>query len=158
MLDSTRYPSVSTAAAVSSHELSIPNTTIRALPPKSAPGAENTKGGGTTPTAFALRPLPGRRLRRRGRLRLRLARVRTLLLDQSHGLDDVQRALQLHVLLEVLHRVGRRQWALLGHGFLRRLYHDVRRDALAVDRAALRGELLRRRAARSTARASRRTS
>src|SRR2546422_10359493 len=100
MLDSTRYPSVSTAAAVSSHELSIPNTTIRALPPKSAPGAENTKGGGTTPTAFALRPLPGRRLRRRGRLRL--ARVRTLLLDQSHGLDDVQRAQQLHVLLAVI--------------------------------------------------------
>src|SRR5207247_915102 len=218
MLDSTRYPSASTAAAVSSHELSIPSTTIRALPPKSAPGAENTKGGGTTPTAFALRPatgssdrtpararrrrrargrrparrrcstardtrrpaprppsrrtssrspappsahclrnqhpapktrkaverrpppsrcvrLPGRRLRRRGRLRLRLARVRTLLLDQSHGLDDVQRALQLHVLLEVLHRVGRRQWPLLGHGFIRRLYHDVQRDALAVDRA-----------------------
>src|SRR3989441_12435665 len=114
MLDSTRYPSVSTAAAVSSHELSIPNTTIRALPPKSAPGAENTKGGGTTPTAFALRPLPGRRLRRRGRLRLRLARVRTLLLDQSHGLDDVQRALQLHVLLEVLHRVGRSEERRVG--------------------------------------------
>src|SRR5437773_9744288 len=59
MLDSTRYPSASTAAAVSSHELSIPSTTIRALPPKSAPGAENTKGGGTTPTAFALRPAIG---------------------------------------------------------------------------------------------------
>src|SRR6266566_527889 len=115
MLDSTRYPSASTAAAVSSHELSIPSTTIRALPPRCV-------------------RLPGRRLRRRGRLRLRLARVRTLLLDQSHGLDDVQSALQLHVLLEVLHRVGRRQWPLLGHGFLRRLYHDVRRDALAVDR------------------------
>src|SRR3989441_10916346 len=143
MLDSTRYPSVSTAAAVSSHELSIPNTTIRALPPKSAPGAENTKGGGTTPTAFALRPLPGRRLCRGGSLRLRLARVRTLLLDQSHGLDDVERALQLRILLEILHRVGRGQRPVLRHGLLRRLHHDVRRDALAVDRAALRREVLR---------------
>src|SRR2546425_13243636 len=111
-----RRPSASTAAAVSSHELSIPSTTIQPVPPNSAPGAENTKGGGPSPTAFALRRLPSRRLRRGRGLRLRRARLRTLLVDQSHRLYHVQGALQLHVLLLGLHRVGGRQRPILCSG------------------------------------------
>src|SRR2546427_12331318 len=124
-----RRPSASTAAAVSSHELSIPSTTIQPVPPNSAPGAENTKGGGPSPTAFALRRLPSRRLRRGRGLRLRRARLRTPLLDPSHRLDHVQGALPLHVLLEVLHRVGRPHAPIPGPALPRRPPHDVRRDA-----------------------------
>src|ERR1044071_2502418 len=55
------------------------------------------------------------------------------------------RARQLDVLLEGLQRIGGRQRPLLRRGllFLRQLDHDVRRDALAVDGAALRREVLR---------------
>src|SRR5262249_52736051 len=113
-----------------------PAPPCRPLPPKSAPARENTKGGGTLPhRPSPRRPLSGRCLRRGRGLRLRLASFGTLLLDQSHRLDDIQRALQLHVLLEVLHRICRRQWPLLRRGLLRRLDDDVGRDALAVDGA-----------------------
>src|SRR5437867_1957847 len=145
-LDRMRRPSTSTAAAVSSHELSIPSTTICRTASKFSTGRrKDERRWNDAHRPSPLRPLPGRRLRRRGSLGLALASVRTLLLDQSHRLDDVKGALQLHVLLEILHRVRRRQRPLLRRRLLRRLHDDVRRDSLAVDRASLGREVLRRR-------------
>src|SRR2546422_162218 len=145
-LESTRRPSASTAAAVSSHELSIPSTTIRRPFARVARAAQ---------TARAMQPSPwppawhrprcvGPRLLRPD-LGLRVL-PRTLLLDDAHRLDHVERPLHLDVLLELLHRIERR-WPLSHRRrrLFRDLHDDVRRDALAVDRPPLGGEVLRRR-------------
>src|SRR5689334_11199198 len=130
-----RRPSATTAAAVSSHELSIPSTTIRAASKFSTRPRKYERRWHNRPPPFALRPLAGRRRQRRRRLRL--AGVRALLLDEPHGLDHVHGALQLHVLLQILQGILGRQRPILRRGVLGRLDDDVGCDALAVDRAAL---------------------
>src|SRR5215470_5655984 len=159
-LDRMRRPSASTAAAVSSHELSIPSTIIgcslssslfvhrrrdglqRAQPPRA--GSTDSKGD----AAESLKPRPRIALDARvdallPELGLR-AGSRPLLLDDPHGLDHVERPLHLDILLELLHRIERRLLPVLRRRrVLRDLDDDVRRDALAVDRAALRREVLR---------------
>src|SRR5438128_4664398 len=68
---------------------------------------------------------------------------RSLLLDDAHGLDHVDGPLDLDVLLQVLERVERRLPRRSLLRLLGQLDHDVRRDALAVDRAAVRREVFR---------------
>src|SRR5712671_4504846 len=146
-LERIRRPSTSTAAAVSSHELSIPSTTIR-RPFIRGAGRADSKGdaagssgpGLASPSTRALRLL-------RPDLGLRIL-TRALLLDDPHCLDHVERSLHLDVLLELLHRVERRLLPVprcCRILLLRNLDDDVRRDALAVDRPALGREVLRRR-------------
>src|SRR4029453_13733374 len=142
--ESTRRPSASTAAAVSSHELSMPSTI-------NSPALHAVSRA--TQKARAMQPSPrapglASPLMRASRLLwpdlgLRVL-PRTLLLDDAHGLDDVERPLHLDVLLQIFHRIqgrlplARRRCRLFGQ-----LHDDVRRDALAVDRPALGGEVLR---------------
>src|SRR5215831_16902053 len=138
--DRMRRPSASTAAAVSSHELSIPRTIIGgSLLPGDADSkgdaAESRRPGLASPLIRASSLLPNLGLP---------ARSRPLLLDDPHRLDHVEGPLHLDVLLELLHRVERRLLPVLRRRrVLRNLDDDVRRDALAVDRAALRREVLR---------------
>src|SRR5438034_10615348 len=115
MFDRMRRPSTSTAADVSSHELSMPRTIMRRRRGRPAAVPSELISAG---------------LRRGGRLRL--ARVRALLLDDAHGLDDVERALELDVLLHFLRGVERRRGRLAVR-ILGDLDHDVGGNPLAVD-------------------------
>src|SRR5713101_5357924 len=85
------------------------------------------------------RPLADRDLRRRAR------RARGLVHD-LHGLEQIHRALQLGIALELVLDprllVDGRRRRLLAGSRLRHLHDDVRRDALAVDGPALGGEVL----------------
>src|SRR5207245_2796220 len=68
---------------------------------------------------------------------------RTLLLDDAHRLDHVERPLHLDVLLELLHRIEcRRPLSHRRRRLFRDLHDNVRGDALAVDRPPLGGEVL----------------
>src|SRR5947208_4467322 len=113
-LESTRRPSASTAAAVSSHELSIPSTTIRRPFAHVARAAQIARAMQPSPWPPGLAS-PSRRGARllRPDLSLRVL-PRTLLLDDTHRLDHVERPLHLDVLLEFLHRLERR--LPLSHG------------------------------------------
>src|SRR5262245_24893330 len=147
----TRRPSARIAADVSSHEVSMPSTSlpITLLVPKfRARVSENTRGdvlpGAEAPDRHRLRAIPSvLRLRPGRRRRAHLRAGGPAQLGGRPILQDLDRLLQLHVLLEVLQRIGRRQRPLFGDRLLRRLDHHVRRDALAVDRAALGREVLR---------------
>src|SRR5207249_2016518 len=141
-LERRRRPSASTAAAVSSHELSIPSTTIR-RPSLSLAVSTDSKGDAAESLAPGLAS-PSMRASQllRPDLGLRI-RPGTLLLDDPHRLDHVERTLDLDVLLELLHRVERGLLPISRRRrLLRDLDDDVRRDALAVDRSALRREVL----------------
>src|SRR5205814_5165560 len=118
-LDRIRRPSVRTAAAVSSHELSIPSTIIPGVSPvhtrsrtclaQATHGSRRPRGlrykcqGRRGPSPL---PRPASPSRRSGRrllrpdLALRILR-RALLLDDSHGLDIVDGPLYMAVLLRV---------------------------------------------------------
>src|SRR5207302_1137219 len=142
-LERIRRPPASTAAAVSSHELSIPSTTIR-RPSTSLAVSTDSKGDAAESLAPGLAS-PSMRASQllRPDLGLRI-RPRTLLLDDPHRLDHVERPLDLDILLELLHRVERGLLPVSRRRrLLRNLDDDVRRDALAVDRSALRREILR---------------
>ena len=83
-------------------------------------------------------------------LRLRRRRRGPGLVEDLHGLEQVERALQLRIPLELLLRsLGHRRGGVgalatgRGRGGLGTVHHDVRGDALAVDRPALRREVLR---------------
>src|SRR6267143_3057000 len=119
-LESTRRPSASTAAAVSSHELSIPSTIMprpfygpsqcpTALPVLAVPPPTDEKGdeAGSLAPGLASPFVCASRLLRPG-LSLRI-RPRSLLLDDAHRLDHVQRPLDLDVLAQLLHRIERRR-------------------------------------------------
>src|SRR5439155_21925796 len=103
-LERRRRPSASTAAAVSSHELSIPSTTIR-RPSLSLAVSTDSKGDAAESLAPGLAS-PSMRASQllRPDLGLRI-RPGTLLRDDPHRLDHVERTLDLDVLLELLHRV-----------------------------------------------------
>src|SRR5437016_12709240 len=105
-LERRRRPSASTAAAVSSHELSIPSTTIR-RPSLSLAVSTDSKGDAAESLAPGLAS-PSLRAPQllRPDLGLRIL-PRALLLDDPHGLDHVDRPLHLDVLLELLHRIER---------------------------------------------------
>src|SRR5262245_28500660 len=148
--DRMRRPSASTAAAVSSQELSIPRTIIGCsllsssrIHRRAAAGGADSKGD----AAESRRPGLASPLMRASSLLPDLglpARSRPLLLDDPHRLDHVEGPLHLDVLLELLHRVERRLLPVLRRRrVLRDLDDDVRRDALTVYRAALRREVLR---------------
>src|SRR5881628_3989246 len=71
-------------------------------------------------------------------------RPRSLLLDDTHRLDHIQRPLDLDVLAQLLQRIERRRPLLRRRILiLRDLDDDVRGDALPMDRAALGREVLR---------------
>src|SRR5262245_20878524 len=140
--ESTRRPSARIAADVSSHEVSMPRTSlpITLLVPKlRAPISENTRGdvlpGAAAPGRHRLRATPLVLRLRPGRRRgAHLRAGGPAHLGGRPVLQHLDRLLQLHVLLEVFERIGRRQRPLLGDRLLGRLDDDVRRDALAVDR------------------------
>src|SRR5262245_19561249 len=85
---------------------------------------------------------------------LRSGRARPALVEDLEPLQEVERTLELDVLLHQLLRCfgARRRWrrcrslptAGRGRRDLRLLHEDVRRDALPVDRAPFRREVLRR--------------
>src|SRR5215471_2763065 len=151
-LDRMRRPSASTAAAVSSHELSIPSTIIvrssysHSLQRETHAGRADSKGDAAESRAPGLAsPLMRASSLLRPDLGLR-ALSRTLLLDNPHRLDHVERPLHLNVLLELLHRIEGGLLPVFRRGrVLGDLDDDVGGDALAVDRATLRREVLRRR-------------
>src|SRR5262245_52680206 len=122
-----RRPSANTAAAVSSHEVSMPRTIMSYQGLKAREGRRLVAAAPRQPLA----PLPG--------AGPWPARLRPL---DFHRLEHLERLLELHVLLEVLHRVERGRLGLLAGRLLGELDDDVRRDALAVDGAALGREVL----------------
>src|SRR6267142_1473714 len=150
-LESTRRPSARTAAAVSSHELSMPSTIMSrsSFRSRSLQTKRGDEAGSLRPGLASPRLVRASRLLRPG---LSLRSPRSLLLDDAHGLDHVQRALDLDVLAQLLHRIERRRPLLRGRILiLRDLDDDVRGDPLAVDRSALGREVLRGRQAQSRA-------
>src|SRR5262245_49294272 len=124
-----RRPSASTAAAVSSHELSMPSTIIRRPLHTIARATQKARAMQPSPRAPGLAsPLLRASRLLRPDLGLRVL-PRTLLLDDAHGLDDVERPLHLDVLLQLLHWIqGRLPLARRRRRLLRYLHDDVRRD------------------------------
>src|SRR5262245_59223518 len=113
-------PSARTAAAVSSQELSMPRTSITRGPD---PGGVGPRPAAAPPGTIGLAGLGGR----------------LGLVEDAGRLQDFDRTLELDVPLHLL-RLGEGRGIRLRRRrlLLRRLDHDVRRDALAVDGAALR--------------------
>src|SRR5574342_113961 len=123
-----QHTSARTAAAVSSQELSMPRTSMR--------GDENRPVDRDPWSRPAAAPA--------GTVALAGLRGRLGLVEDPGRLQDLDRTLELDVPLHEL-RLGQGWGPGLGgrHLVLRRLDHDVRGDALAMDGAALRREVAR---------------